>query len=33
MSHWEVKAIALFLGITKDLLESATSHSVGNKSK
>jgi len=33
MSCWEMKAIAWCLGITKDLLESATSHSVGNKPK
>lgn len=33
MPCWEMKAIALFLGITKDILESATSHAVGNKSK
>lgn len=33
MSRWEMKAIALCLGITKDLVESATSHSVGNESK
>lgn len=33
MPRWEMKAIAWCLGITKDLLESATSYAVGNKSK
>ena len=33
MSCWEMKAVAWCLGITKDLLESATTHSVGNKPK